>query len=400
MKSNIWTIVRKEFARFFGDKAMVFTTILMPGLLIYLIYSVMGENIGNKNKMDADHPATVYVENMPESVAPLFDSLPLHVVTSGFDFNTLYVDSLKDKECNLICVNFPKDFDLMVKAYDPKSGLPAPNVRIYYNSLSANSKIAFEAVRTLLDGWESSFCNRFNVNAQIPGSEESFDVATSDDVLGDILSQLIPMLLLTLMFSGCMAVAPASIAGEKERGTIATLLVTPMSRHELAIGKILSLSTFALLSGLSGFLGIILSLPKLTQADESVNLGVKLSYGMGDYVMLLVVLLSTVLVMISIISIISAYAKSVKAAGTMVMPLMIVIMFVGLIPMFGGGTATFSTLYMIPFYNSVQCMSGVFAYEPSLSHVIITVASNLCYTALAVYVLARMFNSERMMFDK
>ena len=43
-----------------------------------------------------------------------------------------------------------------------------------------------------------------------------------------------------------MAVAPESIVGEKERGTIATLLVTPMKRSELAVGKVLSLSVIGL----------------------------------------------------------------------------------------------------------------------------------------------------------
>ena len=47
MKSNIWTIIKKEFARFFGDKQLIFTAVIMPGLLIYLIYSLMGTGINN-----------------------------------------------------------------------------------------------------------------------------------------------------------------------------------------------------------------------------------------------------------------------------------------------------------------------------------------------------------------
>ena len=42
MKSNTWTIIKKEFARFFGDRQLLFTTVIMPGLLIYIIYSFMG----------------------------------------------------------------------------------------------------------------------------------------------------------------------------------------------------------------------------------------------------------------------------------------------------------------------------------------------------------------------
>ena len=66
---------------------------------------------------------------------------------------------------------------------------------------------------------------------------------------------MMPLLILVFLFSGCMAIAPESIAGEKERGTIATILVTPIRRSELALGKIFSLSIIALLSGLSSTVG-------------------------------------------------------------------------------------------------------------------------------------------------
>ena len=79
-RSNIWTIVRKEFARFFGDRTMVFTVLLMPGLLIYCIYSLIGNNMEKQFSPDETTPTTVFVENLPASVAPLFDSLPYALV--------------------------------------------------------------------------------------------------------------------------------------------------------------------------------------------------------------------------------------------------------------------------------------------------------------------------------
>mgnify|MGYP002564867313 CR=1 FL=1 len=74
--------------------------------------------------------------------------------------------------------------------------------------------------------------------------------------------------MMVFLFSGCMAVAPESIAGEKERGSIATLLVTPLGRGELAMGKVISLGCISLLSGASSFLGTMLSLPKLMGAGD------------------------------------------------------------------------------------------------------------------------------------
>ncbi|MBR3829191.1 MAG: ABC transporter permease [Bacteroidales bacterium] len=400
-QGNVWTIVRKEFARFFGDRALLFTAVIMPGLLIYIVYSLMGENIGKSHQDDNAGPTTVYVDNLPESLRGDFDSIPFQLVTEGFNAVALIGDSLADKEKNLIYVNFPPHFDSLIAAYDPMGGEMAPNVKIYHNSNSDNSELAYQTVKTYLEDWENSRNNMFdiNANAESPDAEETFDMADEDDSLGEILGQLFPMLLMMLLFSGCMAVAPTAIAGEKERGTIATLLVTPMRRSELAIGKILSLSTFAMLSGLSSFLGIILSLPRMLNGD-GVDIDFAIPYTTSDYLLILCVLISTVLVMVSCISILSALAKDVKSAGTLVLPLMLLVMFVGFTPMLGGDAPEALTAYLIPFYNSVQSMASVFSFNINPAAIGITVVANIAYTAIAVFVLTRMFNSEKVMFGK
>ena len=103
----------------------------------------------------------------------------------------------------------------------------------------------------------------------------------------------LPMLLMIFLFSGCLSVAPESIAGEKERGTIATLLVTPVKRSSIALGKILALSIIALLSGASSAVGTILALPKLMGPAGALSGDV---YGPGDYLALAVVIGAVVLV--------------------------------------------------------------------------------------------------------
>ena len=213
-----------------------------------------------------------------------------------------------------------------------------------------------------------------------------------------IFSMLVPMLMLMFVFSGCMAVAPESIAGEKERGTIATLLVTPMKRSELAIGKIISLSVIALLSGFSSFLGTILSLPNLmgmSGAEMSVS-----AYGVAVYGQLLLVVLSTVLVIIALISIISAFAKSVKEASTTISPLMVLVMLIGITSMLGNGAPQQPLLYLIPLYNSVQAMNGILAFSSNGLHIALTVISNVVYACVGAFVLTRMFNSEKIMFTR
>ena len=145
--------------------------------------------------------------------------------------------------------------------------------------------------------------------------------------------------------------------------------------------------------------GIALSLPKMIQADAAgIELG--LHYTTSDYVVLLVIILATVLIMASVVSILSALSKDVKNAGTMIVPFMLVVMFCGLMPMFQNGTPESLVAYLIPFYNSIQVMTATFAHEMTWMPVIVTLAANVLYTGIAVWVLTRLFNSEKVMFSK
>ena len=399
MKSNTLTIIKKEFARFFGDRQLIFTAIIMPGLLIYLIYTLMGNGMSQMMTEGMDENVTVRVENMPETLAPMFadtDSLNIKVLPSPFTQKD--IDLLEDKEINTVLLRFPTDFDTQLVTYNPQSGELAPNIEIYYNSANNASQRVYTMLETMFTTFEDQMSNRFDIN-RADCEEQTFDQASSDDVLGNILSKLIPMLILMMLFSGVMAIAPSAIAGEKERGTIATLLVTPMRRNELALGKIVSLSAIALLSGLSSFIGIVLSLPKMIQADaEGVELG--LNYTGSDYIVLLLIILASVLIMASAVSLLSALAKDVKNAGTMITPFMLVVMLCGLMPMFQNGASENLAVYLIPFYNSIEVMTAVFAHELQWTPVLITLAANIVYTSIAVWGLTRMFNSEKVMFSK
>ena len=397
-RNNTWTIIRKEFARFFGDRQLVFTSVIMPGLLIYLIYSLMGVGIRNLETQGEQDLVAVTVENLPESMTPLFAMPDSSMTLIRQSIEQADIDALQDKDINAVLVRFPADFDSLVAAYSPQSGELAPNIEIYYNSANNAASRVYYAIDGALTTFENSQSNLFDIN-RAESEEQHFDQATDDQVVGDILSKLIPMLIIMMLFSGTMAIAPSAIAGEKERGTFATLLVTPMKRSELALGKIISLSSIALLSGLSSFIGIALSLPKMISAS-SESIDIPFNYTTGDYVALLLVILASVLIMASAVSLLSALAKDVKNAGTMITPFMFVIMLAGLLPMFQSSTPDNLAVYLIPFYNSIEVMTDVFAHSQRWTPVLITLVSDIAYTGIAVFGLTKMFNSEKVMFSR
>jgi len=135
------------------------------------------------------------------------------------------------------------------------------------------------------------------------------------EIFATIISSIVPLLIVIFIFAAALSIAPDIIAGEKERGTLATLLVTPISRSAFALGKILAITVISLASAFSSFIGVALSIPVLLQLESTGSVNVLDIYGVGGMVALLLVILSTTLVIVGVISVVSAYAKSIKEAA-------------------------------------------------------------------------------------
>ena len=392
MKSGILTIMKKELARFFGDKRTV-AGVLLPGVMIYVLYSFMGTAMGSVFGVEEDYVPSIQAVRLPQSIAALADSAGM-ALTEGEEAGLpAAMAQVAGQELDLLAV-FPEDFDQAVADYSVASGEPAPHVEVYYSSVSTASQSAYMAFTGLLDSYESLLANKFDVNAR----EGVYDLATAEESTGALFAMLMPMLLMMFLYSGCSAVAPESIAGEKERGTIATMLVTPIRRSDIAVGKILALAVITVLSGASSALGTILSLPNLMGgAAGEMNANI---YGVRDYLLLAAVILSTVLLLVTLVALLSAFAKTVKEAQTYAVPLMILVMVLGITGMFGGGASQNLAVYAIPLYNSVQCLVGIFSFSLLGQAVALTAAVNGAATLLGVFVLTRMFNSEGIIFGK
>lgn len=394
MKNPILVVMKKELARFFGDRKLV-ASILLPGVLIYVMYTFLGAAMTETFSTEDSYVPSVAVLNLPASLIGSDETAGLSYVE--FDSADALMESVRAQESDAGVV-FPESFDEDVAAYEVSSGDAAPHVELYYSASSVNSQTAYAQMTALLDFYETSLVNKFDVNTRFPADGSNpYNLEEESDATSAVFSMLAPMLLMIFLFTGCITVAPESIAGEKERGTLYTILVTPLNRSHLAVGKILALAIVALLGGASNFIGTMLALPKL-MGDVGDGISATL-YGVADYAYLAVVILSTVLLIITLISILSAFAKSVKEAQTMVSPLMIFVTLLAALSMVNQGDVS-PALYLLPLYNSILCMSDIFAFAVNPANILIATVSNLAYSALGVFALSRAFASEKIMFSR
>ena len=288
--SGILTIMKKELSRFFSDKRTV-AGILLPGVMIYLLYTFMGSAMGSSFGVDEDYTPTVQAVALPASMEALFQQAGLPVSSIDLQGQQAAKDAITAQELDLLVI-FPENFDETVAANTfAGDGESAPNIEVFYNSASTASHTVYMELTQLLDAYEAQLVNKFDINARGAGG----DLATEEDSMGSFFGMMMPMLLMIFLYSGCAAVAPESIAGEKERGTIATMLITPIRRSHIAVGKILALAVISLVSAASSTIGTILALPKMMGMEGA---GVEMNasiYGIQDYLLLAAVIASTVL---------------------------------------------------------------------------------------------------------
>ncbi len=380
--SAIWTIAKKEFSRFFKDKRML-VALFFPGIMIYIIYSFLGGTLVPSLTPSEDYTYRVCVVNAPIWLTE--ESLSL---VGDFDLQMAAEEvadgeqKVKDGELDAYLV-FPNGFILGGTDAD---GVPY-SVRLYINSADTESAMAGQLLTAVISSVQYD-APRFFLTTQ--------DVATEGDLSAMMVSMIGPMLILAMLMTGCMAVAPESIAGEKERGTFATMLITPVKRGYIAAGKVLSLAVISLLSGLCSCAGVVLSLPKL-MGEDTISLSA-LGYGVAEYASLFGIVLSSVLLMVALVSMLSAWAKSVKEATAMISPVMIIVLLVGI----GASFLPMNEWYFfcIPLLNSAAALGNVFSMSAQPLFVAITILTNLAVAGGLMWVLSRMFCSEKIMFGK
>ena len=378
--SAIWTIAKKEFARFFKDKRMLMA-LFFPGIMIYIIYSFLGGTLVPALNPSEDYTYRVCVVNAPSWLTD--DALS---AIGKFDLQASETEladgerKVKDGELDAYLV-FPNDFVL--------GGVNGRlnEVKLYTNSADTESAMAGQLLTAALASAQYGAPNFLLVPQ---------DVATEGDLSAMMVSMIGPMLILAMLMTGCVAVAPESSAGEKERGTFATMLITPVKRGYIAAGKVLSLSLISLLSGLCSCAGVVLSLPKLL-GEDTISLSA-LGYGFAEYASLLGIVLSSVLLMVALVSMLSAWAKSIKEATAMISPVMIIVLLVGI----GSSFLPMNEWYFfcIPLLNSAAALGSVFSMATQPLFVVITVLTNLAVAGVLMWVLSRMFCSEKIMFTK
>lgn len=384
---------------------MVFSLFILPIILIAGIYGVMFFLIGKEKSSINEHVSEVYVQNMPDNFSELMarhTDCKINIIPAGESADT-YKDKLLDGTYDLVVV-FPENFYENFKNADAGSALP--DIKTFYNPSEDNSGEArTRFTETYLEEYKQillkerfgslDYAMVFSVDADNP----DMIVQDKDKATGKILGSIIPYLITILIFAGAMGLGVDTIAGEKERGTIANLLISPIKRVDIIMGKIVSLAIVSVLSAgvyVISFIGSAVFLTKKSGMGEMVN-GLSLNFTTVQIIQFVVLLLGLVLLYVGIIGFVSLLAKNVKEAQSFIMPVYIIVMFAGMITMYSGDVTSGS--YMIPVYNTSAAFKGIFERTITMNQYLTSTIITYVFAGVMVCLMAKAMNSEKIMLN-
>lgn len=394
---NVLTIFLKELKRVFTDKRMLIS-LFLPGVLIYFVYTIMGSVMTKVVTQSSTKDTTfqvAYTNNFnsskTEGQLPKLMTYVEATIKGGTnnnkvefkEFTTGELDSYKEElragKYHLV-VSFTDDFENKLA-----DNTASNNVDIFYNGDSSASSDLYNFVSQVVGVSYTNYT--VNLNGQVAAN-----VGDKDMMAMKIAAMIIPMVTISILFSTVLSLCPEAIAGEKERGTLASLLLTPIKRSEFVAGKILSLSTTAIASGIVSFTGLILSIPKLMG-------GFNITISPVDGLLLFLLVVTVLLLFVAIGVFISALANTVKEAAGYLSPIMIVFMLFGMAPSLFGFDQWY--LSFVPILNVCVSINALLnGAENLLLFFGLTVASTVLYTGLLMFAVTKLFNKERVVLGQ
>ena len=219
-----------------------------------------------------------------------------------------------------------------------------------------------------------------------PMTIQTINCASDKKMVGQLAGGILPYIFIAFGFIGCMYPAIDLFTGEKERGTLETLLTVPVGRWKILIGKMLVVVSSGMLAASCSLLGLFISIEFLDLAQNKELLevihGILTPYFIGS---MLALLLPLVIFFAGLMIPIAIYAKSFKEAQSIITPLNIVVVLPSMVGFFPGVALDMNTVF-IPVINVVlatkELIAGTLSWTYFLS--VFGIMCSLAFVAIAV----------------
>ncbi len=390
------TVFAKELRETLRDRRVLLGVIVSPLLVTPLMILVMGFFVGQKVQSDQAEALAVGVVNaaaLPGLESALGERDRL-LVTPLAD--------LAEAEEALAARRVRAVLAVPESAADELAAGRTVTAEILFDGASDKSRNALARLERLVEAVARTEVDRrlaergLDRTLLAPVRHEARDLAPKEQTGGFFLGMFLPYVVILGAAFGGMTSAFDLCAGEKERGTMETLLVSPASRHEIILGKLAAIAVVSIVAALCSIAGLVLAVQLgLSVAGRLFETGFAISYPAVGAMLLIVIPLS--LMTSALLLIVSTFARNQKEAQAFVFPLLLVIMVPAILSSILGPEGHLG-LALVPVLNTALVMKQVLAGATDLPFLALSLASSLLFAGLAMRLVVSMFERESILF--
>ncbi|MCD6577964.1 ABC transporter permease [bacterium] len=382
MKNNILTIYKKEILEFLRDKRVLISTVVVPLLLFPLL--MFGVSYFFSKQISKVSRETVYLgydSIVTKKYLKTIFKPPLYVLKKTIKKN--HKKALDDKEINFY-IEIKEDKNILFN--------------IYYDKSKQVNEIKYSKIKSRIEDYRSKYIKKelikFNITELLDKIKiKTKNTATKKKMGVFLLAMFLPYLLIIVSITGATYVAIDVTVGEKERGTIETLLSSPASRREIVLGKYLSVTTISAMTALLAIVSVNISMLMFPQLN-----GVKFHMDLFTIFIVLLSILPISMIFSAIIFLVSSFAKTIKEAQSYIQPLISLIIIPSMASLFPGIDQTIPVA-LIPVVNISILIKNILYQEIKPLFLIITIGESLILLVIFIVLAFRAYEREGIVFS-
>lgn len=395
-------ICKKEFLELSKDKRTLFFTFFLP-LLLYPMVFLLIAGLGQRD--------TSQLLGRPSRVA-LVD--PGRILThalqgDGRTFELLLLppeearQALKDHDLDL-CIEVEPDAGAKIERQQPYT------VRVLVDQTEPASGLALdrlrEAVRTLDGAQVKARLAALHAPTQLtqPSRIIAEDVAPAGLAAGKLVGSFLPYLLMLMMFQGAMQQGIYVTAGEKERGTLQTLLATRLPRNQIIWGKLAYVFVMGLVAALLNLVSMGISMGVVAsrfarQVPDGTARSLAATAGPGVLFLCFLLLVPLGSLFSSFILYMGVRARNTAEAGASLMPGVVVIVLLGAFSL-APGIERMPFLPYVPILNVSLAIRNLFSQQGDAAHYLVALGMTTGFSILMTWASARLLDRESAIFTQ
>ena len=382
MKSNLWNILKKELRELFRDKKSLSMMLIIP-IFIPLIMLGMSALFEAQSEKDiAEYNKIGFAYNLTDEEKSIAKEMDIKVVEGG-------EKELKEKydngEINLYVTKKDSQYTLNIDSSD--NSVYAKNLTEQY----------FNTYKSYL---QQSYLTQNGIDSDsvlniITVKEKSIE---EDNYFADFIKNYAFLFVIMAITVSATYPATDTTAGEKERGTLETLLTFPIKSRDIILGKFLGVTLSSIITGVISFILAIISLV-IAKDAFSIYEGLDIMFSPFTIVISLIIIVVYSFFISGLCISIASTCKTFKEAQSALTPLTFVSLFPGMIAFMISVGAT-PLLSVVPFLNYSLIFTDINAGNINWLNISLMIISSFVYIAIVLYYIIKQYKSEKVLFSK